>query len=341
MQRLSIVILAVLAVNASLLSAATPAEKVAKQTDEWFRGAQGQHAMRCILSWQTDHGDWPKNTDTTSKPFTADDEKPNGTFDNGATIGELQALARAFKATGQNEYKSAFLKGFDHLLAAQYPNGGWPQYFPLSKKYHRHITFNDGTMIHIMQFLEETQSDPSYMFIGDQRQASTRTALDRGIQCILDCQVIVDGVRTVWCAQHHAETLTPVLARSYEHPSLSGAESAGVLLYLMTQNNPSPQVAEAIEAGVKWFDQSKILGFRYKKRKELPSLESDRDAPPLWARFYKIETNRPMFSDRDGVVVDDLDQIGEERRSGYSWYGNWGTKVSKAHAKWETRSDLP
>lgn len=334
MQPISIVILAVLTANASLLSAATPAETVAKQTDEWFRGAEGQHAMRCILSWQTDHGDWPKNTDTTSKLFTAGDDKPNGTFDNGATIGELQALARAFKATGQNEYKSAFLKGLDHLLAAQYPNGGWPQYFPLSKKYHRHITFNDGTMINIMQFLEEVAEIPTYEFLDEQRLVRTRTALTRGIECILDCQVIVDGERTVWCAQHHAETLAPVLARSYEHPSLSGAESAGILLYLMELDEPSPRVIQAVESGVKWFDSVQVNGSRYQKRKELPSLIADNNAPSIWARFYDIKTNRPMFSDRDGTIVYDLDLVGEERRSGYTWYGNWGSKVAKAHAKW-------
>ncbi|WP_286764040.1 MULTISPECIES: pectate lyase [Rhodopirellula] len=335
MQRISIAILAGLAVNASLLFAATPAEKVARQPGEWFRGAEGQQTLRCILSWQTDHGDWPKNIDTTKKPFPADRDKPNGSFDNSATIGELQALARAFQATGQGEYKSAFLKGFDHLLAAQYPNGGWPQYFPLSKNYHRHITFNDGTMINIMQFLDQVTEEPAYDLIGDERLLRTRKALERGIQCIFECQIVVDGERTVWCAQHHAATLAPVLARSYEHPSLSGAESAGILLYLMDLPEPSPRVIEAVESGVKWFDSAKVNGYRYRKGKELPSLIADQNAPPIWARFYEIETNRPMFSDRDGKIAYDLDQVGEERRSGYTWYGTWGTKVVKAHAKWK------
>ena len=28
----------------------------------------------------------------------------------------------------------------------------------------------------------------------------------------------------------------------------------------------------------------------------------DPSAPPLWTRFYDLESSRPMFSDRDGKV---------------------------------------
>ena len=51
-----------------------------------------------------------------------------------ATTGELRFLARAFRATNEPRYQQAFLKGLSHILEAQYPNGGWPQYYPLSKK---------------------------------------------------------------------------------------------------------------------------------------------------------------------------------------------------------------
>ena len=47
------------------------------------------------------------------------------------------------------------------------------------------------------------------------------------------------------------------------------------------------------------------------------------DGPPIWARFYEIGTNRPMFVGRDGIVRDSLSQIEHERRVGYSYLGGW------------------
>lgn len=319
------------------LQADSSAENLLKKPDDWYRSDEGRRTLQNILSWQTQYGDWPKNTDTTSRRDSGDQQKPAGTFDNGATIGELRVLARAFRVTGDDQYKLAFLPGFDHILAAQYPNGGWPQYFPLSNGYHRHITFNDGTMIRLMQFLRDVETDNDLAFLDNDRRDAAARAVARGISCIVNCQVTVAGQRTVWCAQHDAETLVPTQARSYEHPSLSGAESAGILMFLMSLDKPTPDVIRAVKAGVAWFDTAKIEGYRYRKSKTEPALTRDAATPPLWARFYDIESNRPIFSDRDGVVKYNIDEIGSERRGGYTWYGNWGSNVRKAYDKWPHR----
>ena len=34
------------------------------------------------------------------------------------------------------------------------------------------------------------------------------------------------------------------------------------------------------------------------------------------------------------VVRYDIQEIGSERRGGYTWYGNWGANVLKDFAKW-------
>lgn len=316
------------------LNAGTPAEDLARKPDSWFRSDDGRRTMEYVLSWQTDRGDWPKNTDTTSKAFSGDRSKLAGTFDNGATIGELRLLARACRITGDNRYEKAFLRGFDHILKAQYPNGGWPQYFPLSEKYHRHITFNDGSMTRLMEFLRDTSTSDNYAFLDKDHRDAAMKAFDQGIDCIVKCQVIVDGTPTVWCAQHDEITLAPTDARSYELASLSGAESAGVLRLLMSLDKPTPEVIRAVNGGVAWFDSTKIDGLRYKKSSSGPNLFQDSSAEPLWARFYEIGTNRPFFCDRDGIVKYDLEEIGSERRGGYSWYGNWGVNVAKDYAKW-------
>lgn len=321
----------------SFLYAATPASNLLKQPDAWFHSDEGAKRLENILSWQSEQGDWPKNKDTTTGKYSGDRSKLRGTFDNGATTDELRVLARAVRVTGEARYKSAFLKGFDHILNAQYANGGWPQYYPLRKGYYTRITFNDGCMILLMEFLEDAATEEDFTFLDNDRRVAAKRAVERGIDCIVKCQVVVDGTPTVWCAQHDEVTLAPASARSYELASLSGGESAGILRFLMKLDNPTPAVIRSVKAGAAWFEASKIEGFRYKRSGSEPNLTKDPAARPLWARFYEIETNRPLFSDRDGEKKYDVEQIGSERRRGYAWYGHWGEAVAKDYAKWPHR----
>ena len=307
------------------------------KSDEWFGSDEGRRTLECMLSWQSENGDWPKNKDTTTKPYSGDHSKLQGTFDNKATTGELRALARAFTVTKDARYEKAFLKGFDHILKAQYANGGWPQYFPLRKGYYTHITFNDGCMIRLMEFLRDSTTDKEFSFLDKARRDAAAKAVELGIECIVKCQVVVDGKRTVWCAQHDEVTLAPAMARSYELASLSGSESSGVLQYLMSIEKPSPEVIEAVKGGVAWFESSKIKGIRVEKVDGDRQVIRDENADPVWARFYELGTNRPFFCDRDGVPKYALSEIGSERRNGYSWYGNWGENVAKRYAKWPHR----
>ena len=240
-----------------------------KQPDDWFRSAEGRRITTNILSWQSPHGSWPKNKNTASAPYTGDPARLHGTFDNGATTDEIRFLARAFRATGDERCRQAVLKGIDHILGAQYPTGGWPQYAPPpANSYHRHITFNDGTMVRLMELLREVASAATFDFVDPPRREAARKAFDCGIACILKCQITVNGRLTVWCAQHDEKDFSPRPARSYELVSLSGAESAGILRLLMSLDNPGPDLVRAINAGVEWFDSeisdSPIVDQRYR-----------------------------------------------------------------------------
>ena len=53
----------------------------------------------------------------------------------------------------------------------------------------------------------------------------------------------------------------------------------------------------------------------------------DPAAPPLWARFYEIGTNRPMYSGRDSVIRYSLAEIELERRVNYSWLGPYAAEL--------------
>jgi pectate lyase len=321
---------------ACLPAGAFPADLLRKP-DAWFKSPEGRKTTACVLSWQSGEGSWPKNQDTARREFTGKRKDLKGTFDNKATTDELRYLAADFRATGGKRCLESFLLGLDHILKAQYPNGGWPQYFPPSPAYHRHITFNDGTMVRLMEFLREVATSAEFDFVDHDRRAAARRAFDRGLDCILKCQIIIRGTPTVWCAQHDEITLKPAAARAYELPSLSGSESAGIIRLLMTIDKPSAEIIRAVKDGAAWFESSKIEGIRIEKISGDRKVLKDPGAPPVWARFYDLESQQPFFCDRDGVKKPDLADIGHERRNGYAWYGDWGESLAKTFAKWPHR----
>src|SRR5688572_24380423 len=103
------------------------AEKVSNYLNkpaEWYGSAEALRMAGNVLTFQTEHGDFPKNTDTVSAPYAGERAALKGIFDNGATIPELRFLAKVFNATKEGRFEAAFLKGLDHLLKAQYTNGG-------------------------------------------------------------------------------------------------------------------------------------------------------------------------------------------------------------------------
>lgn len=340
---LRLLLAASLLLSTPLLAAGGGAAAYLKKPDAWFATPEAKTIAATILSYQSDYGGWPKNTDTVDKPYTGDRKDLHPTFDNGATTDELRFLARTFNATRDASFQKAFAKGLDYILKAQYPNGGWPQYIPLSKQYHRHITFNDGAMVRVMEFLREVHDSPVYTFVPEADRKASMAAFDKGVDCILKCQIVVDGKPTVWCAQHDEVTFKPANARAYELASFSGSESVGITRLLMSLDKPSPEVKRAVEGAIAWFESSRIKGIRIDSKPDPKSPKGtdkivvpDPKAPDLWARFYDLKTGKPYFCDRDGIPKPNLADIGYERRNGYSWYGNYAASLlEKDYPAWK------
>ncbi len=298
--------------------------------DEWFLQQEAKRIADNVLSYQSELGGWPKNKNTAEKPYEGKRSSIEPTFDNGATTDELRFLARIYIATKEDRYLEAFERGLDYVLKSQYENGGWPQFYPPGNKYHRHITFNDNAMVRLLTFVREVATSPRFDFVKETRRGAAQGAFDKGIACILKCQYQRDGKRTAWCAQHDSIDFRPQSARTYELATLSGSESVGIVRLLMSIEVPSDDVCAAIESAVEWFRASEVKGIRVVEEKD-PSFPKGKDkivrtdptARGLWARFYDLQSNQPVFADRDGVPKASLAEIGYERRNGYGWYGAW------------------
>lgn len=280
-----------------------------------------------ILSHQYDNGGWPKNQEYDA-PGSGGNE--SGTFDNGATTLEMTFLADVYRDTHDARYRDAVRAAMEFILEAQYPSGGWPQGYPLRGSYHDHVTFNDDAMVRILTVLYHASHElPPFDtdVFDDALRASMRTAIDDGVEYILRAQIMQNGVLTVWCAQHGADDHLPKEGRSYELPSLSGSESVGILGFLMTQPQ-TPEIEAAVKAALAWFasPETYLADHRY----DTSNLDNPIVASPgsrMWYRFYALETNEPMFVNRDGTVFRDITQMDPERRNGYRWGGDYGERI--------------
>ena len=103
------------------------------------------------------------------------------TLDNDATWSEMRFLAKVHAATGQRKYKNGFLKGLRYLLKAQYPSGGWPQFYPLRPGYSSRITFNDGAMIGAISILDDVvHRRPPYDLADEKLLKKCQAAVTKG-----------------------------------------------------------------------------------------------------------------------------------------------------------------
>ena len=278
------------------------------------------------------------------------------TIDNNATTLEIHFLLQLARAQAErtpftDSLTTSALKGVEYLLCMQYSNGGFPQYWPRADHYHAAITFNDNAMINALQLLIDfASSRPPFDFVpADTAQASIVSLMRKrafqagqlGVRCILDTQ-LQDSLdqKAVWCQQYDAVSLAPCAARAYELPSFCTSESLQIMRFLRRcMDDPlfrepklfkHAEIREAIAAAERWLEGHALTGIR---KEYFHNAQGQRDyhiapclpheqCPRLWARFYDLHTERPIFVDRDGIPHSRIEAIGHERRNGYAWFNS-------------------
>lgn len=322
-----------------------------------YKATEITHIADNILLYQKDNGGWPKNYDMMA--ILSPDQKDsllngrhihNTTFDNGTTYTQIACLSNVYHVTHATKYKDAAIKGFEFILSAQYPNGGWPQYYPLEPNYSRHITYNDGAMVGILMLLKDVDEHrPEYSFIDQKLRGRLHTAYNKGIDCILKTQIRDKGKLTAWCQQHDEVTLQPAWARAFEPPAICNGESAGIVLFLMSLDHPRKEIREAIESAIAWFKESEIhntavktipaplLITKFRKSVSDRIVVTDSTAKPIWTRYYEPGTHKPLFCNRDSKVVYSLAEVDRERRDGYAWYTYAPRQALDQFADWQQK----
>ena len=327
--------------------------------DTYPRYAPDQVALIAdnILRYQRVDGGWIENQDPArilddaeKARFDAEARKSGGSFDNRNIYTQLDYLATAYAITGDARYRDGSLKGLAFALAQQIPAcGGWPHTVPATKSYHPHITIADDVTAGVLGTLRKVLTDTRrYAFVDAALRARVQGAVDAGDACLLRLQVRQGDTLAGWAGQYDAQTLAPARGRKFELPSITGQETVGVVRYLMSIPNPSPDVVKAVDGAVAWLRRVEITGqrietfdapaeqFQYHSSAKDRRLVDDPAATGLWARFYDTQDNSVVLATRDSQRVARYEDIPRERRTGYEWYGSWPKRLlSKEYPQWK------
>jgi PelA/Pel-15E family pectate lyase len=329
---------------------------VFKQPPLWYQTDEAARIADQVVLYQKDNGGWEKNIDMALMLTRQEREAlaakrsdiSETTIDNRTTYPQLAYLARMITASMLKQtppanfpkYKDAFNRGLDYLLASQYDQGGFPQYFPLRGGYYTHITFNDDAMIGVLEVLRDVaRKAGDYEFIDEERRAKAERAVAKGVALILKLQVDSAGRKTVWAQQYDEVTLKPAWARKFEPPCLASGESVGIVRFLMREKR-TPEITRAIEAAIEWFHKTRLSGIRWARTAGQNAAVKDPAAPAIWARFYELETMKPIFIGRDSVIKYNVAEIEAERRNGYAWYVlSPNELLEKDYPKWKAKTN--
>jgi PelA/Pel-15E family pectate lyase len=233
--------------------------------------------------------------------------KNNSTLDDGISQSAIQFLARLDQALefkdAQVHEAAAFALGA--LLKAQFENGAFPQVWtgPVSKQpvikasypeyewrtegrikeYWTQYTLNDGlagTVAQTLLVALEVYQDPKY-----------KAALARLGDFLLLAQM--PSPQPAW-SQQYSYAMHPIWARKFEPPAVTGGESQDVLETLL-------KIQRATD------DKKYLAPFPA----ALAYLKKSRLADGQLARYYELQTNKPLYMNRNGenyfLTYDDTD----------------------------------
>jgi hypothetical protein len=264
-----------------------------------------QAAAECLLQGQLQSGGWQDRIEFApedraklayrTNPRIHSRAKNNSTFDDNKTQSALSFLIRFDRAVRFQHAAVHEAVGYalDAIVKAQRPNGGWPQVwtgpadprefparpaavpaewpreFPGGDYWH-HYTLNDNALVDTLDVL--------WLAADVYRDERWRQAAIRGGEFLLAAQL--PEPQPAW-AQQYDRDMHPAWARKFEPPAVSGGESQGVIAALLRLY---------VETEDARFLQPIPRALDYLTRSQLPNGKL--------ARFYELQTNRPLYFTR-------------------------------------------
>ncbi|REJ95107.1 MAG: pectic acid lyase [Planctomycetota bacterium] len=288
--------------------------------DEYYRKAATE-AAEALAYGQLQSGGWTNSVDFDPNSGRTGQYrngrgrgKNNSSLDDGQTQSAIRLMVQADAA---HEFRHAEIHesaqiALEALLAAQFPNGAFPQVWtgPVEaqpvlaasypdydwrtegriKEYWDMYTLNDNVCGYVAEALID-----AHEVYGDEKYLEALTKL--GDFLIL---AQMPDPQPGWAQQYNYE-MKPIWARKFEPPGVAGDETQEAIatLMLIAAETGDAKYLEPIPRALAWLRESALDDGRL-------------------ARFYELETNRPLYMFRRGKVYtltyDDSDLPGH-----YGW----------------------
>ncbi|MBN1124312.1 MAG: hypothetical protein JXA82_04835 [Sedimentisphaerales bacterium] len=272
-----------------------------KATGDTYYLDATREVAKALIWGQRTIGGWDHRVDVSHLTKNADmpvRRKGHCTFDDNITQGALSFLIDADEVLDEPWLNEGIELGLQFMLQSQFPNGAWPQWYPLRGGYHDYYTFNDRAINDCIGLMLK-----AHKIYG--REAYLRSACKGGDFIIISQG---DAPQSGW-AQQYSHDMKPAWARRFEPAGICSHVTANNIrtlsdLYLYTEDK---KYLSPIPSAIEWLNRSNI-------------------GPNRWARLYEEGTNRPIYGDREegGKVFYDYDKISKKERTSYGWQGEYG-----------------
>ena len=294
--------------------------KAFEATGERFYLDAARKAAEALIYGQLKSGGWTNCVDFNPRGRAAlyrngkGKGKDYSSLDDGQTQSAIQLLVRVDKALDfqDKEIHDTACFALDALLAAQFPNGAFPQVWtgPVDeqpvikasypnydwriegriKNYWDMYTLNDNVAGYVVQALID-----AYRIYNDQRYL---TALKRMGDFLILAQM--PDPQPAWAQQYNYE-MKPIWARKFEPPGISGDESQEAMETLMEiyRVTGDRKYLEPIPRALAYLRHSLLPDGRL-------------------ARYYELKTNKPLYMFRHGDVYK-LTYDDSDLPSHYGW----------------------
>lgn len=272
-----------------------------------------------IVALQNEDGGFqvlPDNYEMSQKETGLGSMKDVSSVYNGATTSELKYLAKYITANKpeDSKYQDAFVKGIKYLLTTQRDNGGWSMNPGSGSGFNANIEVGNKAMTEVLTLLSDIAilNNQDYVFARKAMNVDEiKSAVEKGNDFIVKSQISNNNKKSGWATQYD-KSGNVTMGHTYERESVSSYTTKDVIDYLMTIQNPSQDIKDAVESAYSWLKDVKIADKEQEVVKDT-SMNNGFDVylvdgSGTWASNYvydkATDSYRPLYSDVDPTRAD-------------------------------------